>query len=104
MAREPDLVDTARVFGLRRLFDSNIKAARRRATEFVNTCHPTLSVQSARLRAEEPSRYVFAVFYSEPEVATRPARYKLVAVARQGDAMQELEPSPDSPHWVRGRK
>ena len=68
--------------------------------------NPTFSVLSARLRAEEPSRYVFAVFYQDPEVLAKPARYKLVAVDRDGedDDVEELVTSPDSPYWIRGRK
>ena len=89
---------------LRRIFDPEVKMARLRAMAYVCACNPSFSVGSARFRAEEPSRYVFAVFYDEPGVWVTPGRYKLIAVDREGVAVEELETSPRSPHWIRGLK
>ena len=72
--------------------------------EFVEASHQSLSVTNARLRAEEPSRYVFAVFYQEPGVRVAPGRYKLVAVNRTGAEIEELPASPGSPYWIGGLK
>lgn len=58
--------------------------------EYVRTCYPTFSVTNARLRAEVLSRYVFAAFYQDPDVLVVPGRYKLVAVARQGETVIQL--------------
>lgn len=92
------------MFGLRRYFDPKIRAARCRAIEYVRAHNPNLLVTNARLRAEEPSRYVFAVFYRDPDLRVVPGRYKLIAMARDGDGIEELNSSPDSPYWIRGLK
>jgi hypothetical protein len=72
--------------------------------EYVRASNQNLTVSDARLRAEEPSRYVFAVFYRNPDVRVVPGRYKLIAVARDSDGIDELDTTPDSPYWIRGLK
>jgi len=92
------------VRALLRYFDRRVKAARERAMGYVRDAKPSCIVTSARLRAEEESRYVFAVFHREPDVWVTPGQYQLVAVAKEGDAVEELETSPVSPYWIRGLK
>lgn len=89
---------------LSRYFDPSFQAARQRALEHMRARNPSFTLRGTRLCAEEPSRWVFAVFYQQPGVRTRPDRYQLIAVARDGDAVEDLETSPGSPYWIRGRK
>jgi hypothetical protein len=92
------------VFGLRHLFDPQVKAARQRALQHLRLKHPDYIVGSARLRAGETGRYIFAVFYNEPDQPTIPERYLLIAVPKDGASVEELECTPQSPYWIRGRK
>jgi len=84
--------------------DPAAEEAMARAAEHVRTGYPDLSVTDASLRATEPSRYVFAVYYRDPSILDIPRRYKLIAVARRDGAVEELEASPHSPYWIRNRK
>ena len=89
---------------MRRYFDPKIKAAGCRAIEYLRARKPDHAVTNALLRAEEPSRYVFAVFYGDPNLPVVPGCYAIVAVARVGDGIEELNTSPDSRYWIRGLK
>lgn len=92
------------MFRLRDLFDDTIKVARQRAIEHVRSTHPEYIVGSARLRANESGRHVFAVGYSDPNVHTIPGPYILVAVPKSGGGIEELARTPESPYWIRGLK
>jgi hypothetical protein len=92
------------MFGLRRFFDPRFKAARGLAMRYVVVRHPTWAVTDACLRAEEPTRYVFAVFYEAPNTQVLPGRYILIAVARHDDSVEQLDTSPESRYWIRGRR
>ena len=83
------------------LMDSPAAAIARRVFEAE---HPQLNCEGTRMRAKEDSRFVVAVFYSQPGFPTRPGPYKLYAVARDFGSAHELDCSPDSPYWIRGRK
>jgi hypothetical protein len=84
--------------------DADVRAAQRCAEQFVAASRPGCAITNTRLRAKEPSRHVFAVFYAEPGVMVVPGRYVLVAVSRAGGEVVELETSPASPYWMRGFK
>lgn len=88
----------ARTLGLT---DTQAGAVARRA---FGVGHPQLRCLGTKIRATEESRFVVAVFYSEPEMSARPNPYKLYAVARDLNSVQELACSPESPYWIRGRK
>jgi hypothetical protein len=89
---------------LRGLFDPQRRSARRRACSCLRSHCPNVTVEGARLRAAEPERWVFAVFYSDPDRPIRPAPYKLIAVERDTGAVSMLDTSPDSPYWYHGRR
>ncbi len=82
---------------LTRRFDAGFKAARARWLAHLRRDMPAAWVTNASLRAEEPGRYVFAVFFGDPEVPDVPGRYRLVAVDRAGHTVEDLETTPDSP-------
>jgi hypothetical protein len=83
------------------LADSPAGAVARRAFE---TEHPQFKCGGTQIRATEESRFVVAVFYSQPGLHERPGPYLLYAVARDLGSAQELACSPESPYWIRGRK
>ncbi len=58
----------------------------------------------ATLRADEKERFVYAVFYEEPNIISYPADYKIVAVSKNGGNISELELPPTSPYWIKGKK
>jgi hypothetical protein len=89
---------------LRRRLDPDVRRARERALKHVEARNPDASATNATLRAAETKRYVFAVFYREAGKLVVPERYSIVAVARDGDDVEELEATPASPYWIRGRK
>jgi hypothetical protein len=86
------------------MLNRQIRIAGRRAKKIVEAAHPSFTTCGALLRADEPQRYVFAVFFEEPTVMTRPTRYKLVAVSRDFHILEELDPPHESEYWIRGRK
>ncbi|MCA9623170.1 MAG: hypothetical protein KC731_29325 [Myxococcales bacterium] len=88
----------------RLLGSSELRNARERALEHVRVQDPELSLGSARLRAEEPDRFVFAVFYRQADHRAVPCRFRIVAVPRDDGAAEELPCTPSSPYWVRGLK
>ena len=92
------------MFGLRTLSDPHLKAARQRAINHLRRYHPNCHLGTVRLRANEATRYVFAVFYRDPTHPTIPDPYLLLAVPRDCSSVEELECSPHSPYWIRGRK
>ncbi|MCA9610889.1 MAG: hypothetical protein KC619_35085 [Myxococcales bacterium] len=81
-----------------------LRRARERALEHVRGAHPEVSLGSAKLRAEEPDRFVFAVFYREGDQHVVPGAYRIIAVDRGEGATEELPCTPSSPYWVRGLK
>ena len=85
------------------LFDPAVHDAKRKARQYVETNHPHWRVGGVSLRANEPERFVFAVFYTR-ETPQRPDPYLLVFVAKQSSIIEEENPSPDSKYWIRGRK
>jgi hypothetical protein len=89
---------------LRLMFDAKARSASRRATQHLAATIPSSVITDVRLRATEPERWVFAVFYETPGVKTSPEIYKLVAVARGTEATTVLETTPDSAYWIRGLK
>ncbi|MET0102604.1 MAG: hypothetical protein ABW078_12805 [Sedimenticola sp.] len=92
------------MFSLRHFFDPNVKVACQRAVQHVREKHPDYFVGSARLRAEEEARYVIAVFYRDPANPKIPDPYMLFTIPKNGGTVQELECTPQSPYWIRGRK
>ena len=92
------------MFAWFRSIDPKIKAAQCRAIEHVQQRYPNLTVTDVSLRAREPTRYVFAVFFREGDEWSMCACYKLVACDRDGEGIEELNASPDSPYWIRGLK
>lgn len=86
------------------LFDSSFRKAVKTARGFLQEQHPDWEVNEALLRADEPERWVFAVFYEMPVQRTRPSPYQLVIVDKKTNEFGEVEPEPDSPYWIRGRK
>ncbi len=58
----------------------------------------------ARLRADEETRLIFAVFYAMPDRHSRPAPYKLVAVDPVAGLAEEITPPRESPYWLRNYK
>jgi hypothetical protein len=87
-----------------RPFDPAFRAARERAMDHLRGAHAGWRVTNALLRAEEPERHVFAVFYADDGPLRVPGRYRLVAVSRLNGTAEELPLSPDSPYWIRGYK
>jgi hypothetical protein len=72
------------------------------AASFRNA-YPRNRLLGMRVRAWEQHRTVVAVFYRESNLlSSRPAPYRLFAV--EGNEAVELECSPSSPYWIRGRK
>ena len=90
--------------GLKQLFDSDARTAGRLAASRFADANPTFRVHNASLRAAEDSRFVFAVFYSNPDRLVKPGPYAIVAVDRATNETTTLEHTPDSPYWIRGRK
>jgi hypothetical protein len=88
---------------LTRLFyDPELRQARSAATRIVTDWMPTARVVwRPSLRARGSRRFVFAVFYVEPEHATRPRPYKLVAVALDSNIAEIIDPPRTSPYWIR---
>ncbi|MDH4113848.1 MAG: hypothetical protein OEU89_00125 [Burkholderiaceae bacterium] len=66
--------------------------------------HPGWRVTNVILRAEEPDRYVFALFYDDGGPPVVPGRYRIVAVDKPNGIVRELPLSPDSPYWITGYK
>lgn len=91
-------------FGLKILLNSDARAAGRFAVSSVAESNPGFRVHNASLRAEEENRYIFAVFYSAPAHPIRPGPYLLVSVSRDLSSAEVINPAPDSPYWIRGRK
>jgi hypothetical protein len=89
--------------GLRYL-DPETRAAADVAVSTVSSANPAYSIHNASLRAAEDARFVFAVFYSVPDHPIMPSPYALVAVERQSQAAEMIDPPHDSPYWIRGRK
>ena len=77
------------------LIDKKVRAAAQRARRYVHEAHPSWRVGGLRLRAEEVgeqgTRYVFAVFYRQPGVTTRPGRYIVVVVRGEEGAVSESD-------------
>jgi hypothetical protein len=76
------------------------------AVAAVRSLHPDWDVFTglASLRADEPDRYVVAVFYSAPDVRVKPPRYVLVALNRTLEFIELLPVDSDSAYFIRGRK
>lgn len=89
---------------LRGFLDPQVRDASVAARAGVLSVHPEWKIEESRLRAREPDRYVFAVFYSIPEVVATPMIFQLVAVARGRDSTELLPTNATSPYWIRGRK
>lgn len=89
---------------LLRRIDPAFRSACERATEHLCTAHPGWCVTNAILRAEEPDRYVFALFYKDGGLPVVPGRYRIVAVDKHDASVSELPLSTDSPYWIRGYK
>lgn len=87
-----------------RAFDPAFRAAREKAIGHIRSGHPDWRVVNVAVRAEEPVRFVFAVFYQEPGVQVVPGRYTIVAVGRLSGSVEDLPLSPQSPYWIRDLK
>lgn len=85
-------------------FDKPLKEARQRVTDYVKKNHQDLQITNLSLRAKEPTRYIFAVFYNQEDKQVIPGRYLLISISRENGYIEELPTSPDSPYWIRGRK
>ena len=81
-----------------------LRAARERAEAHLRLSHPGWRVTNARLRADEPNRYIFVLFYDDGGPPVVPGRYRVVAVCKDDGAVRELPLSPESPYWIRGYK
>ncbi len=76
------------------------RAARRKLAEL----EPSWRVEGTSLRAREGERTIVAVFYQLPDLPTKPSRYRLFAVDRALQVVEELPCEPGSPYWIRGRR
>ena len=82
----------------------SVRTASNAATTFVDDEFSELTPEGTRGLADEHDRYVFAVFYRELERITIPTPYKVIAVNKRQGSAEELELTPESPYWIRGRK
>ena len=89
--------------GLLGLLNKSARAAGRTAVAFLQSQNPEFRVHNASLRAEEDERFVFAVFYTTPDLMVKPTPYRLIVVGRDGHA-EEIDPPRESEYWIRGRK
>ena len=89
---------------LRQLFDRELRSASQRAKAFLESNDSDCTTRGTSLRAAEESRYVFAVFYTRPNLMIKPCPYKLVAVDRYSENVELLDPPRESKYWIRGRK
>lgn len=87
-----------------RAFDPEFRAAREKAIGHIRAGHLDWRVVNAAVRAEEPDRFVFAVFYQESGLRVVPGRYAIVAVGRRNGSVEDLPLSPQSPYRIRGLK
>ena len=62
--------------------EPGVKPAASRAKAHVKSIWPDAKAHWIQLRASEPDRFVFAVFYSRPGLHVRPPPYCLVAVPK----------------------
>lgn len=76
----------------------------RRAKEWLVHREPSWRIVDTIIRADEAARFIVAVFYQKPDVMRRPCVYKLFAVPKDDGVVTEIECSPESPYWIRGRK
>jgi hypothetical protein len=79
-----------------------VRAARKASRQFVKEGSGTEQIHGARLRGEEETRLIFAVFYNDPERSTRPMPYRLVAIEPASGIAEEITPPRESPCWIRG--
>ncbi|QDU55018.1 hypothetical protein Pan181_12030 [Aeoliella mucimassa] len=84
--------------------DKESREARKLALQYVADTAPDASVYGASLRADEPSRWVFAVFYTTPQLMIKPMPYRLISVSKSSRSASELPQPPESPYCIRGRK
>ena len=82
--------------------DPALSAARERAEAHLCRSQPEWQITNARLRADEPDRYVFALFYADGGPPVVPGRYRIVAVGKQDGSVRELPLSQDLPYRIRG--
>ncbi len=89
---------------LGRIFDGEARSAARVVEGFLRSQYPDFVVHGTLFRAKELERFVFAVTYDKTDFPYRPSPYWLVAVDRESGEASFLETTPESPHWIRGRK
>ena len=89
---------------LRNFSRPQARAAEKLACTFVTENSGGGRVLGARLRAEEETRLIYAVFYAMPDLPARPTPYKLVAVDPVTGVVEEVAPPRESPYWLRNYK
>jgi hypothetical protein len=90
--------------GMRLLFSTKLRQARKMARLALQTQYPECLYKGTSMRALERDRFVVAVFYEDPQIKTRPLRYKIYGISKDAKSAQELECDPGSPYWICGRK
>jgi hypothetical protein len=65
---------------------------------------PTLQVIGTKILKREKDQTIVAIFFQEPKIRVKPARYKIFAVSNDLSRIDELPCDPTSPYWIKGRK
>ena len=91
------------VFRRNKPTDDNLKAAAELAVGLVEGDADCIKAVESSLRAEEPDRWVFAVFY-ERRLPSCPTPYRLVSVRKPSGPAIEVGNDEFEKYCIRGRK
>jgi len=87
-----------------RIFDKTTRRAKKLAEAFVRSRHPAYKLGRSIFRAQDGTKYVIAIFFSEHGVHDIPGRYLLITVVDDTGECEEIPDPLESPYAIRGLK
>lgn len=87
-----------------RIFDKKTRRAKKLAEAFVRSRYPAYTLGRSIFRAQDGTKYVIAVFFSEQGVHDVPGRYLLIIVVDDASECAEIPDPLESPYAIRGLK
>lgn len=87
-----------------RIFDTATRRAKKVAEAFVRGRYPAYTLGRSVFRAQEGTKYIIAIFFSEQGVHDVPGRYLLITIVDDTGECTEIPNPLESPHAIRGLK
>ena len=88
---------------IKTLLNQATKAASKAAEDSVKSREHVRKIYSSRLITDEPTRWIFAVFYDDG-ILTRPTKYCIVAVGKTSEQVEKVDADEVDRYRIRGRK